>query len=482
MKNHQSFLTKTERFLSWVARTALASHLAVLGVASAVFAFAKPLADDFCRADVSEGVLAYVRQSYDNWSGRWLAHGVEVFLLSAWDPTVSYPWIAGILALFHWISACVFVRVVLGREAKLSTVLSMAGSYFVLFWSMHPYPGDSFYWFTGSVENQFNLALILLLWALLWRGSEWSGVRLWFAAAGAGVLGFLIPGVHELGGCILATALVAGTIFTWKTGRAGSRLWAVAAGFSIIGLLVTGLAPGNQLRHAAGFPDSYDISLTLWLTLWQAVKAGTRWVCDVKLLAATMLFVMHPAVRRLRPTGLDRDSAKWRLVVPAVWGLLLLIGFGVPSWIMGREMAGRTLSAVFWVFLVGWFANVFVFTRGLDTDSVLSKASMPTIRASVLLLYSLSIVATGNSRVAIHDLVHRAAPWHEAMAERYSLIREARGREETTLILPRLPDRPRILGSESDDITSDPAHWPNVCLASFFDFPSVRLGDRTPGR
>ncbi len=239
------------------------------------------------------------------------------------------------------------------------------------------------------------------------------------------------------------------------------------------------IAPRQKPGHSG---DGYDLPLTVWLTFWQAVKAGTRWVCDVKLLAATMLFVMHPAVRAPQPAWFDRDKAVWRWAVPGVWGLLLLIGFGMPSWITGGEMAGRTLSAVFWVFLVGCFANVFVFTRGLDIESVLSKAPMPTIQASVLLLYSLSIVATGNSRVAIHDLVHRAAPWREAMEERYSLIRETRGREETTLNLARLPDRPRIFGRELEDITADPAHWTNSCLARFFDVPSVRLEDRTPGR
>ena len=301
----------------------------------------------FGGASVAEGVLTYVRQTYYNWSGRWLAQGVEVFLLSAWDPTASYPLITGFFALLHLICAYVFVRAFLGQKAKPSAVLSIAGSYFVLFWSMHPSPGQSFYWFTGSVEYQSNLSLIFLLWALLWRGAEWDGVRLWFAAVAAGALGFLIAGVHELGGSILTAALVAGAILSRKTGHPGSWLWAVAAGFSIIGLLVTGLAPGNQLRHAMGFPDGYDIPLTLWLTFWQAVKAGTRWVCDVKLLAATMLFVMHPAVRALRPAWLDRERALWRWAVPGVWGLLLLIGFGVPSWITGGEMAGRTLSAVF---------------------------------------------------------------------------------------------------------------------------------------
>lgn len=62
---------------------------------------------------------------------------MEVFLLSAWDPTVSYPLLAGGFALFHLICAYVFVRAFLGGKAKPFAVLSIAGSYFVLFWSIH---------------------------------------------------------------------------------------------------------------------------------------------------------------------------------------------------------------------------------------------------------------------------------------------------------------------------------------------------------
>ena len=456
-------------------RGAVASHLAVVGVAFSIFAFARPLADDFCRANVDQGIL-YLWQTYLNWSGRWLGQGVEILLLSLWDPTISYPLIAGSLALFHLLCVFVFIRSFLGENAKPNTVISVGGAYFVLFWAMHPSPADSFYWFTGSAEYQVNLALVLLLWALMWRAEPASSLGRFSTPAAAGILAFLIAGFHELLGSMLAAALITGAVLTHKTDHPNRSLWAWVAVFSILGLLVVGLAPGNQVR-ATQFPDNYDLLRTLWLSVYQAAVAVTLWICNLKLLAATILFVLHPAVRALRPSWLDRERAVYLWLTPGLWGLLLVIGFGLPTWLMGATMPGRTLSTVYYVFLLGWFANVFVFTRRLDVSAVVSKPYLPVIRSSVLLFYSLSILFTGNSRVAIRDLLEGAGPWRDAMDARYSLIRDSQGQQPAEVRVPPLPDRPRIFGPEPGDIKADPNHWSNECVADFFGVPSIRLED-----
>ena len=397
-------------------------------------------------------------------------------LLSFWDPTVSYPALTGSIALLHLLSICVFVRVLIGGEVRRATMLGFAVSYFVLFWSMHPAPGQSFYWFTGSVEYQLNLSLTLLLLALLsQRRAVLAPWQRFLQSAAAPAIGFLIAGIHELAGCMLAAVCLVGTVVTGKTGHPNRRLWAWVAVFSLLGLLLVAAAPGNQARRMASFPDSYNLLLTLWLTLWQAVKAVTRWICDVKLLSATMLFILHPAIRSSRPDWLLHGRIPLRWIILGTWVLLLAIGFGAPSWVTGQEMAGRTLSAVYYVFLLGWFVNVFVFTRTLDLGSIVAKEYLPSIRSFTLVFYSLSVVTTGNSRVAMHDLAHRAIPWREAIEERYGMIRGSERKGVLDAGLPALPERPRIFGREPGDITSDATHWSNVCFADFFGLPSARL-------
>ena len=366
-------------------RAALVSHLAVLAVAFSLFAFSKSIADDFCRANMADEVFVSLQQDYVNWSGRWLAHGLEVVLLSSWDPTVSYPALAGSIALLHLLSIYVFVRAFIGGEVRRATTLGFAVSYFVLFWSMHPAPGQSFYWFTGSVEYQLSLSLTLLLLALLsQRPAAPAPWQRFLKSAVAPAIGFLIAGIHELVSCMLAVVCLVGAVVTRKTGRLNRRLWAWVAVFSLLGLLLVASAPGNQARRMASFPDSYDLLLTLWLTLWQAVKSVTRWICDVKLLSATMLFILHPAIHWSRPDWLLHGRISLRWIILGTWVLLLAIGFGAPSWVTGQEMAGRTLSAVYYVFLLGWFVNVFVFTRTLDLGSIVAKEHLPSIRSFIL--------------------------------------------------------------------------------------------------
>ena len=233
----------------------------------------------------------------------------------------------------------------------------------------------------------------------MWRGKPRSSLGRFVTLAAAGILGFLIPGFHELVASMLAAALITGAVLTHKTGHPNRSLWAWVAVFSILGLLVVGLAPGNQVR-ATRFPQNFDLLRTLWFTASQAAKAGTLWICDVKLLAATILFVLHPAVRALRPGWLDRERVAYLWVAPGLWVLLLVIGFGLPTWLTGGYLTGRVLSAAYYIFLLGWFANVFVFTRRMDVGAVVSKPYLPVVRSSVLLIYSLSILVTGNSRPA----------------------------------------------------------------------------------
>ena len=212
---------------------------------------------------MADGVFVYLQQDYVNWSGRWLAHGLEVVLLSSWDPTVSYPALAGCIALLHLLSIYVFVRALIAGEVRRATILGFAVSYFVLFWSMHPAPGQSFYWFTGSVEYQLNLSLALLLLALLSHRPPSAPWQRFLQSAVAPAIGFLIAGIHELVGCMLAVVLLVGAAVTRQTGRPNRRLWAWVAVFSLLGLLLVASAPGNQARRMASFPDSYNLLLTV---------------------------------------------------------------------------------------------------------------------------------------------------------------------------------------------------------------------------
>ena len=177
----------------------------MLAIAGLLFVFAEPLVDDFCRAAVTEGTVAYVERSYTEWSGRWVANGAEALLLSRMDPIAFYPLLVGSIAMFHLFSLYVFTRAFFNGSLPNRLVAAIAGSFFVLFWCLHPSLGQGFYWFTGSIEYQLNIALSLIVFALLLEASRRrarSGTRV-ASTVVASLLAVLVTGLHELWGLIV---------------------------------------------------------------------------------------------------------------------------------------------------------------------------------------------------------------------------------------------------------------------------------------
>jgi hypothetical protein len=214
--------------------------------------------------------------------------------------------------------------------------------------------------------------------------------------------------------------------------------------------------------------------LAIWLTPWQAVKAGTRWVFDLKLMAATVLFVMHPRIRAARPAWLD-SAASWGKIIPLTWLAVLAVGFAMPTFAMRQEMPGRALGGLFFVFLLGWFLTVFVWTRDLPLLDTLRDGMVRTVGSALLLVFSLGVLTTGNTRDAIHDLIHTAPAWQQALQERYDLIRKGGDEGIDVVSVPQSPRRPRTFFQGPAEITSRPKDWKNACAASFFEIPAVRV-------
>jgi hypothetical protein len=472
----------TQIYSPWAKSAALAAHLIVAGVSLALFVFAQPLADDFCTAANRLDVSDYVRYMYFQWSGRWASLAIEKVVLSNLDPTRVYPFLLSALALCHFASLYLFVRGFFRDHLPPRLILALTGAFFVLYWSLHPALGQAYYWFTGAVEYQLALSLSLTLLALLMHvpgegnSRPLQFLRAVLRAAGAAALGFFVPGMHELFGLMLCVLLGAGAVMSRRLGYRNSKLWALAAAAAAAGFLFVLATPGYTIRREGFFPDSYNVPLTLWLTGWQAVKAGTSWVCDAKLLAATAVFVMHPAIRALRPEWLSRAPEVWKRLTLGGWAVLLAIGFGAPAFVTGQEMPRRVLGGIYLVFLLGWFLVVFVFTRPGVSEPVPPSAPRP-ILSWTLLFFALCVVTTGNTRTAIHDLVHWAVPWRRAIEQRYDSIRAAAGTGAQEVVVPAAPPRPATFFQGPADITPDAADWKNQCQADFFGVSLLRYDD-----
>jgi hypothetical protein len=464
-------------YSSWAKWIAMGAYLGVAVVAFALFAFAEPLADDYCTAASRVDVSEYVGNLYLNWSGRWFSHTLEHLALTRVDPTQTYGILTAILTLFLAVGVYLFVNTLFGKDLSPGLVVALSGSFLVVFWCLHPSLGQGFYWFTGAVEYQLVVALALLLFAALLSepvASSRGLVRVLYAVS-LPLLAFLITGMHELFAAMLCVVLAVGVVVAYRVRHRNRALWVFALAASVVGLGVSVGAAGNLVRTAS-FAADRDWLLAFWLTPWQAVKAGTRWIFDLKLMAATVLFLMHPRIRAARPSWLA-SGASWKKIIPLTWVALLAVGFAMPTFAMSQEMPGRALGGIFLVFLLGWFLTVFVWTRDLQVLDALPPGTARNVGSVLLLVFALSLLTTGNTRDGIHDLIHTAPAWQRAVRERYQLIRQAASEGRSVVAVPQSPPRPRIFFQGPAEITGQRADWKNACMASFFEVPAVRTQD-----
>lgn len=464
-------------YLPWAKWIAVAAHLAVAGLACSLFVFAAPLADDYCTAANPQGLFDYVGNLYQTWSGRWFSHGIERLVLTHVDPTRTYGLLAAALCLLLAAGVYVFTRSVFRRSISAPLTAALSCSFLVLFWGLHPSLGQGFYWFTGAVEYQLVVALSLALFAALLsaRVAASSGAVRALLALGLSFLAVLITGMHELFAAMLCIVLAVGAAVAFRLQHRNRWLWAFVLAAGVAGFCFAAAAPGNSVRTAS-FGAGRDWLLGLWLAPWQAIKAATDWVCDLKLIAATVVFLIHPRIRTACPDWLNLDMP-WKRIVPLAWLAVLAAGFAMPTFAMGQEMPGRALGGIFLVFLLGWFLSVFLWTRDLRLPAGHDNRDLRKVASVCLLLFSLSIVTTGNARRGIHDLTHTAPAWKRAMVERYELIRDGARGGVVVIAVPPAPPRPRTFFQGPADITSDWKDWKNGCMASVFDVPAVRVSE-----
>ncbi|MEX2303611.1 MAG: DUF6056 family protein [Bryobacterales bacterium] len=465
-------------YLPWAKWISVAAHLAVAGLACSLFVFAAPLADDYCTPANPQSLFDYVANLYRTWSGRWFSHGIERFVLTHVDFTQAYGLLTAALSLLCAAGVWVVARSVFRRSVSPWLVGSLSCSFVVVFWCLHPSLGQGFYWFTGAVEYQLVVALSLgLLAALLSETVAVSrGVVRALLVLGLSLLAFLITGMHELFAAMLCLVLAVGAAVAFRIQHRNRWLWVIVLVAGVAGFCFAAAAPGNLVRSAS-FAGDTDWLLALWLAFWQAIKAATKWAFDLKLLAATVVFLVDPRIRAARPDWLN-PAAPWKWIVALTWLALLAVGFAVPSFAMGQEMPGRALGGIFLVFLLGWFLTLFVWTRDLRLPAGIENRDLRKIASACLLLLSLSIVTTGNARHAIHDLTHTAPAWKRAMVERYELIRDGARGGIVVISVPPAPPRPRTFFQGPADITSDWKDWKNGCMAGFFDVPAVRVSEQ----
>ena len=161
---HLELVPVSQPFHRWAAWFALLASGGVLFVALVLLSYSQPVFDDFARAWVPlSGTWDWIESRYRLWTGRWAALGTIIVLTKLVDVTRSY-WLTLLpLLTVEFLAGYALLSVLFPSQlSRLQRVVGVAVAS-ACFWASMPAPWSTMYWLTGNIENQFNLALSMLI-------------------------------------------------------------------------------------------------------------------------------------------------------------------------------------------------------------------------------------------------------------------------------------------------------------------------------
>ncbi len=254
--------------------------------------------------------------------------------------------------------------------------------------------------------------------------------------------------------------------------------WFVVLAVSLLCFAVVYFAPGNDIR-AADFPLRHDFSRSIRGSLTVGAKTLWIWISDPVWILASLLAPFAFA-------RLHEQSAR-RFNVSAIGiALLVLCTFAMPFvlqfpawWSMGGWPPARTLDAVYFLFLVGWYTALAALTVRVMTRESSDAGKRPHGRLAAVVLpvlavsFSIAVIKHDAFETAKTDLMQLARPYHEHLEKRYQRIAEAFANGERSLVVADF-DQPYPRTIFFNDIMRDPGHWRNACYADYFGLERIR--------
>jgi hypothetical protein len=437
---------------------------------------ASPSADDFCTASVRLHELpGAVVNAYKLWTGRWAEQSIDIAMFPGNGLAPLYPAVLIALIAAYFASVYCFVSNFLHTAASRVGRIQISVAFTALFIAGMASLGEGVFWASGAVSSVLPAFGAICLLGLLMSHIErpTRGVQY----AGVAALSILVTGLHELFALILCILLGMGALATVSTRHTRSRLWIAAFISALLGSAIVFLAPGNRIREAmvfAGVPQSSWPQILYRGTHTFGDRVVMGWVPDVRLLAATLLFVWHPAIRHFYPTWVRQFRSRARLFVLSGFFLTMTAPFVLPGLIVSKvffPLPGRTFDGLYAIFLFGWFSTVFVFTRPARDPT--QDEVVPRIRYRLAcIVFALSLLWNFNSLTMYRDLRSKATPWRSAIAARVGALHAARAENRLDLVVASLA--PVTPGSFFyQDAEADPKYFCNVCIARYFGLNTI---------
>jgi hypothetical protein len=146
---------------------------------------------------------------------------------------------------------------------------------------------------------------------------------------------------------------------------------------------------------------------------------------------------------------------------------------------MGGWPPARTVDAIYFLFLLSWFATAGAITIRYLYDSEPSAVMQPyhpyaaVAMLALSVFFSIAAVESKAYKLAKTDLFQLARPYHDYLSRRYEQIEQALANDQRYLVVADYQEEyPRTIFF--NDIMQNPEHWRNVCYADYFGLEKIK--------
>lgn len=454
--------------------------LLVFGMFIALSFFAHPQTDDFNEyADVAEfGIIETITQRYDNWTGRYTYVTVESIILSRMDLLSDF-WAVGLGTMsLLLLSMFTLVRTVTRGSCTRGQAFGLTAGLFIVYLVTLPTPARAFYWLTGAVTNQLVLILSMFAFALILRDptgmSKLKRASLIIAASilMSGAIGAYDNTLPVLDGILLGATGLA--LVTRDPRRLQVSIVFIVA---VISSVIVMIAPGNAVRQS--FFEQAPLMQAIDYSITNSLKWLIPFLLSPTVVFASLLYL--PTGWRIGRQLREMAGGKpwWMMGVVGLWGVMIMCSWLPAQYVMQGNPPPRTLNTISLFTLIGLFGTIAAICAQAPDTSRPHLGLPAGFLTAARFIFAAIIITHGNGIAAAMQLKNQAQPFHQAMQQRYDIIRQAKANGETDILIPQLPVQPTLLLPSGKDISPDPMDYPNYAASRYWQVDTIRMEEPT---
>ena len=341
-------------------------------------------------------------------------------------------------------------------------------------------PASSLYWMAGAFTYQTANALLLAIMALMIRLADKQQQSGGIVALLVAVLFVVVIaiGANETGMLAITAVAGLGVIFSARSAVMRVWPWLVILAVALACFGVVYFSPGNEVR-AADFPLRHDLARSVKGSLSVGGRILWTWISSPVLLVATLLapFVVS---RLLQAAGRRFSVSTPQIVALLLCTLVMPIVLQFPAWwSMGGWPPARTVDAIYFLFLLCWFATIALATARIRASITAQGARPGHVRYAKIAVVVLALSYAAAAWVdltfvqARADLLQLGRPYSDYLHKRYQVIDQALSDDRHYLAVADY-DREYPGSIYFNDIMRNPDHWRNVCYAEYFGLAKIK--------